>query len=118
MVISIISTSALPIATASLLSLPVAILRSVTETHILVSTREPKWTLSTRKIVEKHVKITSNKNFTLTDLQNTLVVVDQISQFISKLERHGLQTRRFGSMHNYTLSGLIQGSLNNKFIIK
>ena len=47
-IISIISTSALPIATASLLSLPITVLWSVTETHVLVSTREPKWTFRIR----------------------------------------------------------------------
>ena len=64
--------------------------------------------------MRNNANITLNAKFTLTDLQNTLIVVDQICQFIGKLERHGLQTRRLGPVHNYTLSGLIQGSLNRK----
>lgn len=49
-IIPIISTSALPIASASLLSLPIAVLWSVAEAHVLVSTGEAKRTFPDSKL--------------------------------------------------------------------
>lgn len=89
-------SSALPIAaaaTAALLPLPVSVLGSVAEAVLLIATVKAERTL--------------------TNLEDSLVIVNQVGQFIGQLERHRLQTGRLCPVHHNTLGRFVQRSLKN-----